>query len=257
MLTTTTHESEPSDGTMCTQEGPGGAGLTRATAPASLRCPRCDEEMPDTDQLLAHPLSSGSRSSRPERLAGHNGVPVDGREPVASVDEAVGSSRTEVEQLAVASARAVIGLEARMRKLEGVTFRKLLRDIRRFFGVRREPQCPEKREDPGDHPGHRGGHTRSRTRCCGAHARSSTSTRETGADCSDAERPGEHGVDGTTHSGDGERREECPISEGPTSRHLVKLLKDMGHWEERISDRTLNHDADTSYGLGCLVVLNK
>ena len=98
------------------KNGPGGAGLTRATEPANLRCPRCDEDMPDTNQLLDH-------------IRGHLDLAfpwMAAKQTNRSTRQVVGSSRTEVEQLAVASAKAVIGLEGRMRVLEGVTSRTFL-----------------------------------------------------------------------------------------------------------------------------------
>ena len=227
MLTTTTHESEPSDGTMCTQEGPGGAGLTRATAQASLRCPRCDEEMPDTDQLLAHPLSSGSRSSRPgetcwtqwrcrrwpraSRVGRRGGGVVQDGGGTAGRGLGEGSDRP-------GGANEGAGRGDIPQATSGYS--------PLFWRPPRAAMFRE-REDPGDHPGTGGPHTfKDKVLWC---------------TCKEQyKNEGKQVQIAVTQSGQEsmelmKRREEkngqSPRS--PPARHLVKLLKDMGHWEER------------------------
>ena len=74
----------------CAQRtGPGGAGLTRATEPATLKCPRCDEDMHDTDQLLDH-IRGHLDQDQTDRMRNliQNGVPVDEWEAGEPGDEA-------------------------------------------------------------------------------------------------------------------------------------------------------------------------
>ena len=73
----------------CAQRiGPGGAGLTRATEPATMKCPRCDEDMHDTDQLLDH-ISRHLDQEQTDRTRNllQNGVPVDEWEADEPSDE--------------------------------------------------------------------------------------------------------------------------------------------------------------------------
>ena len=76
----------------CAQRtGPGGAGLTRATEPATLKCLRCNEDMHNTDQLLDH-IRGHLDQEQTDRMRNDlpNGVPVDEWEAGEQGEEAGG-----------------------------------------------------------------------------------------------------------------------------------------------------------------------
>ena len=241
----------------CAQRnGPGGAGLTRATAPASLRCPRCDEDMPDRDQLLDHiRVHLDQEQADRMRILLNNGVPVEGR-AAESIDETgggvvqngggaagcgLGEGSDRPGRANDGAGRGDIPYVLPSQGAQSGTSgrgsgRKLLRsgsgrgkepharpaiamDIRSYFDVRREPHVarPREGEDPNDDTGARGGPPHVQGRSSVVHMQGTVQERGIQrADYSYAERPGMHGDDSTKHFGHGRRGENGSSPEGPS-----------------------------------------
>ena len=197
---------------------------------------------------------------------------MNGRQANRVTRQAVGSSRTEVEQLAVATAKTMIGLEGRVRALEGVTFRTFLLPKghslgragveagARYFEVVQAAgrnhthgmpyqwifaailaavegymtQGPEKEKIQMLIQEHAGGPQTFKDKVlwctCKEQYKSEgyklqITVAQKGEECMEMIMKCIQGTGGEEKMG--------PAPRGPAARHLTKLLKEMGQWEER------------------------
>ena len=187
---------------------------------------------------------------------------MNGRQANRVTRQAVGSSRTEVEQLAVATAKTMISLEGRVRALEGVTLRTFLLPKGHSLGragVAAGAKYFEVVQAAGRNHTHGMPYQWIFAAILAAvekiqmliqeHAGGPQTFKDKVLWCTCKEQYKSEGYKlqiTVTHKG-----EECmemimkciqgtggeeklgPAPEGPAARHLTKLLKEMGQWEER------------------------
>ena len=183
-----------------------------------------------------------------------------GRQANREKRQAVGSSKTEVEQLAVATAKTMIGLEGRVRAMDGVTSRTFLLPKghglgragmaagARYFEVVQAAgknhvhgmphpvivaavlaavegymtKGPEKEKIQMLNQEHAGG-PQFQGQSSVVHVQGAAT--QNGEECMEMIARCIQGTGGEGKMG--------PAPGGPAARHLVNLLKEMGQWEER------------------------